>query len=122
MLVAKRCKECPRRNDYCAWPCVGCVSVGEVFRYRQENFRRIGSLICAEEKAGIFRWKIQRLPDAVSNEMVGSHQNCIIVQREKDGCICFMECSLDLDGITVDEPCDGCRLYQEARKKPPADK
>ena len=115
MTRAKRCQSCPRRNDFCVWPVVGCVDVGEVFRYRQREYRRVGPMILAREHTDLLRWRVRRLPDALTDEIVGGHQNSIIVQREHDGCICFMECSLELDDVIVRDPCDGCALLEKVR-------
>jgi len=100
---------CERRSDHCKWPCVGCVGTGEVFKYRGCTYRRIGPMMHDIGDRGILRWPIKNLPDAISNEIVFGHQNSITVQRKEDGCICYMECSLDLDDKPIYDWCEGCK-------------
>ena len=113
-MIGSRCTVCERRSDHCKWPRVGCVGTGEVFRYRFREYRRIGPMMSGIGERSVLKWPIDKLPDAVTGEITQRHQNSIIVQRKEDGCICHMDCSLDLDDKPVYDWCEGCQYINNS--------
>lgn len=75
------------------------VEVGGTFVIKGKAFEKLGSYLDKGYTiAGVSLYHLLMLPDAVSHQMVHPHRGTIVVKRESDGCICFVDCDVKITG------------------------